>query len=218
MTTSKTSLRQQARHRDDNKQGIATTTSKNKDNQNIQTVNYQYIEQLLDRYWKCETTLEEEQILRSFFSQVDVPASLKPYATLFAYEATQQHETTLGSDFEQRIMDAIESETDKQQAADIKHIQPLKFTWSHRLAPLLKAAAVVAVVVTAGNISERTLQTNSVGIADDDMTANDTYIMKEDISAKIHIIDQNKSEAMACTDSIQSQNGAGTSSPTPLDD
>lgn len=181
-------------------------------------MNYQYIEQLLERYWACDTTLEEEQILRSFFSQADVPASLKPYATLFVYETTQLHDTPLSPDFEQRVMDAIDAETDERQPADIVPTKSAKFTWSHRLAPLLKAAAVVAAVVTAGNISERTLQTNSVGAADDDMTANDTYIMKEDISAKIHIIDQNKSEAMACTDSIQGQNGAGTSSPSPLDD
>lgn len=26
-------------------------------------MDYKYIRQLLDRYWKCETTLEEEEIL-----------------------------------------------------------------------------------------------------------------------------------------------------------
>ena len=30
-------------------------------------MDYKYIEQLLERYWNCETSLEEEQILRSFF-------------------------------------------------------------------------------------------------------------------------------------------------------
>ena len=33
-------------------------------------MDYKYIEQLLERYWACETTLEEEQILRAFFLQV----------------------------------------------------------------------------------------------------------------------------------------------------
>ena len=32
-------------------------------------MDYKYIEQLMDRYWECETSLEEEQILRTFFSQ-----------------------------------------------------------------------------------------------------------------------------------------------------
>ena len=31
-------------------------------------MDYKYINQLLDRYWKCETSLEEEEILRAFFS------------------------------------------------------------------------------------------------------------------------------------------------------
>ena len=36
-------------------------------------MDYKYINQLLERYWECKTTLEEEQILRSFFSQLCVP-------------------------------------------------------------------------------------------------------------------------------------------------
>ena len=39
-------------------------------------MDYKYIEQLLDKYWDCETSLEEEQILRCFFRQKEVPAHL----------------------------------------------------------------------------------------------------------------------------------------------
>ena len=39
-------------------------------------MDYKYIEQLLESYFDCRTTLQEEQILRSFFSQEDVPAHL----------------------------------------------------------------------------------------------------------------------------------------------
>jgi hypothetical protein len=39
-------------------------------------MDYKYIKQLSDRYWKGETTLEEENILKTFFSQKDVPAEL----------------------------------------------------------------------------------------------------------------------------------------------
>ena len=48
-------------------------------------MDYKYIEQLLERYWKCETTLEEEEILRAFYSQKDVPDELLPYKDLFCY-------------------------------------------------------------------------------------------------------------------------------------
>ena len=49
-------------------------------------MDYKYIQQLLERYWMCETTLEEEEILRTFFSQKDIPAGLLRYKDLFAYE------------------------------------------------------------------------------------------------------------------------------------
>ena len=36
-------------------------------------MDYKYIEQLMERYWNAETSLEEESILRSFFSQLLQP-------------------------------------------------------------------------------------------------------------------------------------------------
>ena len=36
-------------------------------------MDYVYIEQLIDRYFEAATTIEEERILRAFFSQRDVP-------------------------------------------------------------------------------------------------------------------------------------------------
>ena len=42
-------------------------------------MDYKYINQLLERYWTGETSLEEEQILRAFFSQANVPDELKQY-------------------------------------------------------------------------------------------------------------------------------------------
>ena len=39
-------------------------------------MDYKYIKQLLERYWNCETSLEEEDILRTFFSQEDIPSEL----------------------------------------------------------------------------------------------------------------------------------------------
>ena len=39
-------------------------------------MDYKYIEQLLERYWQCETSLEEEQILQAFFRQEDIPVHL----------------------------------------------------------------------------------------------------------------------------------------------
>ena len=49
-----------------------------------------YIEQLLERYWQCETSLEEEAELRAFFSGSDVPKHLLRYKDLFVYQQLQQ--------------------------------------------------------------------------------------------------------------------------------
>lgn len=106
-------------------------------------MDYRYIEQLLERYFQCETTLKEEEILRAFFTQEDVPVWLAKYKTLFDYEA--QREEPLGDDFDERILEMIE-----QQEPVKAHV----LTMTQRLMPLFKAAAVVAIVLTLGNAAQ----------------------------------------------------------------
>lgn len=106
-------------------------------------MDYKYIEQLLERYWQGETTLQEEAILRAFFSQDDVPASLMKYKSLF--DCGLQEET-LGDDFDARILDSI-GEDEKEPKAKV-------VSWSSRLMPLFKAAAVVAILLTIGNAAQ----------------------------------------------------------------
>jgi hypothetical protein len=59
-------------------------------------MDYKYIKQLSDRYWKGETTLEEENILKTFFSQKDVPAELMKYRDLFIYEQAEASHRRIG--------------------------------------------------------------------------------------------------------------------------
>ena len=66
-----------------------------------------YIENLLERFWKCETSQEEEGILRAFFRQKDIPQSLEPYRSLFVYE-DEAKETKLGADFDEKILKLVE--------------------------------------------------------------------------------------------------------------
>ena len=43
----------------------------------------EHIEQLLERYWKCETSLEEEAQLRAYFAEAgNIPAHLLRYKDL----------------------------------------------------------------------------------------------------------------------------------------
>ena len=60
-------------------------------------MDYKYINQLLNKYWEGATTLEEENILRSFFSQKDVPGSLIQFRPLFVYEQEDKTFSTSNS-------------------------------------------------------------------------------------------------------------------------
>ena len=116
-------------------------------------MDYKYIEQLLERYWAAETSLEEESILRTFFSQKNIPAEMEHLRPLFTDETVGE---TLDDDFDARILQAIgAAETDKNTT----HLTPLasetvvkarEVSLTQRLMPLFKAAAVVAIILTLG--------------------------------------------------------------------
>lgn len=115
-------------------------------------MDYKYINQLLERYWRCETTLEEEQILRSFFSQIDVPEELRKYRPLFIYEQTEPKADRLGDDFDERIL---------SMTCAPNKVKARRITLKQRLAPLYKAVAVVAIVLTLSNAAQFSFRNDS---------------------------------------------------------
>ncbi len=115
-------------------------------------MDYKYINQLLERYWNCETSLEEEGILRAFFSQKDIPAELRQYQPLFAYQQLETKEKHLDADFDNRLLTMIEEDE------PIK-VKARTITLTQRLKPLFKAAAVVAIFLTLGNAAQESFQT-----------------------------------------------------------
>lgn len=117
-------------------------------------MDYKYINQLLERYWAGETSLEEDQILRSFFSQPNVPEELKQYRCLFIYEQTEPATDVLGDDFDEQLMSIIERP---------RPVKARVLTIGQRFAPLFKAAAVVAIILTLSNAAQSSFR-------DDDYT------------------------------------------------
>jgi hypothetical protein len=107
-------------------------------------MDYKYIEQILERYFNAETSLEEERILRAFFSQQDIPAEMEQWRALF----TVNEEEVLGDDFDNRILAMIEEESKAHEEKHVVKAREIKL--SHRLMPLYKAAAVVAIILTLG--------------------------------------------------------------------
>lgn len=58
---------------------------------------------LLQKYWNCETTLEEERQLQTYF-QGNVPESLKETASLFRYFHQQRHKGITDISFDRQVM------------------------------------------------------------------------------------------------------------------
>lgn len=115
-------------------------------------MDYKYIEQLLERYWVCETTLEEEEILRAFFCQKDVPENLLPYRSLFVYEHEEKKMDVLGDDFDQKMLQMVgEAPTEKARTISLRQ----------RFMPLFRAAAIVAIILTLGNAMQVTFEDDS---------------------------------------------------------
>ncbi len=114
-------------------------------------MDYKYIQQLLERYWQGETSLEEEQILRAFFSQTDVPAELQKYCSLFIYEQSETRTDVLGKDFDDKMMAMI---------ADSEPVKARVISFRQSLTPLFKAAAVVAIILTLSNAAQMSFDRN----------------------------------------------------------
>jgi len=88
-------------------------------------MNEENIKQLLEKYWQCNTTPEEEQLLQEFFSGESISEELLPYKSLFVWKAIQQ---------------------DKK--ADKKLMKLPEKTVFRHFYPVLRIAAVILVIFT----------------------------------------------------------------------
>lgn len=139
-------------------------------------MDHKYIEQLLERYWRAETSLAEEDILRTFFSQPGLPAHLAPCAPLFEAQRNAQADAP-GTDFDERLRQRLEGEGHQRCKA-------LRMTVRHRIAPLLKAAAAVAIVLTVGSAARHAFE-DSATPADSPADVGSPYVKSERIDAVI---------------------------------
>lgn len=158
-------------------------------------MDYKYINQLLDRYFACETSLEEENILRTFFSQTDVPAEFSKYRDLFAYQHEEVKNNILSDDFDERILAMTENN---------EHVKARTIKMSQRFMPLFKAVAVVAIILTLGNAMQVPFN-RSAEQKLNNMAAVITDSTKEGVSVAM--------TDSSVIDSMQQSNLNGTESP-----
>ncbi len=101
-------------------------------------MNCEYIYTLLERYWSCETSVEEERELRNFFSGVNVPEELKQYTPLFSFIG-EERSLIPGTDFDKKLKESI-IETGREQ----QYITIRVFT------PMLRVAATIFLIFGLG--------------------------------------------------------------------
>ena len=168
-------------------------------------MDYKYIEQLVERYWNCETTTEEERILRTFFSQKDVPVQLLQYRDLFAYQQQHTEAVQLGEDFDARIL---------QQIDEPLAVKAHTITLKQRLAPLFRAAAVVAIIVTLVNAADRSMNRQPVGTMPEEPTITVADVEQMLQERKANRQEADSTELQAVTSSAADSIGH-KASPTP---
>lgn len=149
-------------------------------------MDYKNIERLLERYWQCETSVEEESQLREFFSQGEVPAHLLRYKDLFVYQQVQ-HEVGLGDDFDARMLAQVE----------VPVVKAKRLTAAGRFMPLFKAAAVIALILTLGNVAQHTFSAGE----EESLMAGDT-IGKQVSTPSVALSDELKVGEKSLADSL----------------
>lgn len=109
------------------------------------------LEELLQKYWDCETSLEEEQQLHAYFRTGNVPEQWKETAALFHY-------------FEQQKQKAVHEQFDRTLVSQLKKPQG-KVT--NLVQTSLRIAAGIAVLVVAVFLVRQEIRkTDSVAMED----------------------------------------------------
>jgi hypothetical protein len=93
------------------------------------------IEDLLNKYWNCESTLEEEQQLREYFKGHNIPEQLRETASLFRYFEENKKKDLHDASFDKKILEHVKG--------------PKKKTVTRLLYNSMRIAAGIAVLVVA---------------------------------------------------------------------
>jgi hypothetical protein len=154
-----------------------------------------HIEQLLEKYWNAETSLEEEQELRAYFGGSSVADSLKETAVLFRY-------------FESEKKKSVEESFEKSVTNEIEQRQGGKIIKMISLVQIARIAAGVLVVVVAGYfIREEVRKAYPEEIAVTD-TYNDPKLAFEETKKALMMISKSFGRAKTETGKIKMFNEA----------
>ena len=179
-------------------------------------MDYKYIEQLLERYFAGETSLQQERILDAFFAQDEIPAELKVYQPMFTWKDAARADEHLDEDFDERLM-AIVGEADNEQPAAgglqtrSNTQQPVKariIRMSDRLAPLFRAAAIVAIILTLGNAMRFSIErapqgADEINYADYKDTFDDPAVAYDKVEDALQLMSEGFSMSLSSDSVLQ---------------
>ncbi len=80
------------------------------------------LEILLNRYWSCVSTLEEEKELRDYFNNNEVSEDMLEIATLFRYYESEKKIEELDGSFDSSIIEKIKEIKDAHKPKSRKLI------------------------------------------------------------------------------------------------
>jgi len=70
-------------------------------------MDFNNIEKLLQKYWKCETTLEEEKLLHEYFQGNEIPEQARETAALFHYFDLNKKKSLNDLAFDHRVLQRV---------------------------------------------------------------------------------------------------------------
>lgn len=100
-------------------------------------MDYKKVNELLEKYFEGESTLQEEAMLSKYFNQNEVAAELKEYQPLFQY-FEEEKAVQLSDNFESRLLEKIETQSTTPTKAKIRSIN-----WGSRLRNIAAAAVLL---------------------------------------------------------------------------
>lgn len=154
------------------------------------SMDYKHIERLLERYWECRTSPQEEAVLRAFFASDEVPSHLLPDRDLFLYQLVQQ-EVGIGEGFEERMLQQINAPAVKAR----------RITLFSKILPLCRAAAVVFGILFLSNAIQRSFSVGEIREYDTD-TFDDPAVAYEEVTNVLMMLSEEINKSAVATDSL----------------
>jgi hypothetical protein len=151
------------------------------------------IEQLLEKYWNAETSLEEENELHRYFQGTDVPDNLKETASLFRYFESEKSRS-----LEESFAAAVTKQIRRRQGGKIISMG----NWFQ----IARVAAGVAVVVAAVYLIGHEVRKSSPGEVTD--TESDPKLAFEQTKKALLMISKNFHKAQTEASNINLLNEA----------